>query len=172
MQSVHRGKVQFGAHRRGSNISHRMAIITLKFRILSGLWLSKFRSSLGLHNFYKGREERGVHAAEWFIGVVMLGQHKNSINILLNVLLYMTAFKWYIVWQFSRWLYKHFFLIQHNIRWSVCRLIYGVSVCSSVYRSDNRDFCTSKHLSRLCTVGFVDSQKQKIKCVKPKEENS
>lgn len=67
--------------------------------------------------------------------------------------------------------YINIFLMQRNIRCSLCRLIYGVSVCSSVCRSDNRDFCTSKHLSRLCRVGFLASQKQKIKSVKPKEEN-
>lgn len=121
-------------------------ITTLQVSILSGLWLSKFQPTISLPNFYKGREERGVHAAEWFIGVVMLGQHKNPINILLNVLLYMTAFKWYIVWQFSRWLYKHIFLLQPNIWWSLRRLIYGSGVCASVHSPDNRDVYKKKKI--------------------------
>lgn len=140
MQSVHRGNVQFGAHvpQDGSLIT------TLQFRILSSLWLSEFHPTIRPHNFYRGRKERGVHTAEWFIGVVMLRQHRNLINILLNVLLYMTAFKWYIVWQFSRWPDKHIFLLRPNIWWSLRRLIYGPGVCSSVHSPDNRDFHTWK----------------------------
>lgn len=103
---------------------------------------------------------------------------QNLINILLNVLCYMTDFKWYTVWQFSRWPCKHTFLLQSNIRWSLYRLIHEARGCSGVHSPDKR-FPYLKLLSWLCTGGFFlasqeqkNKQRQKNESNRTKEENS